>query len=120
MCLSIGRGEAFKVYRVRLVNGLTYSPKDVVEDNLASWYYVSSNIQNSPLSFFEDNVYVSKVSRDLLVNKGDIIICSRNESISREICFFVDKELNATFGTFMMRYIPNIEKEVWILFFKQQ
>lgn len=36
MCPSIGRGEAFKVYRVRLVNGLTYSPKDVVEDNLVS------------------------------------------------------------------------------------
>lgn len=87
-------------------NGLTYSPKDVVDNGIL--VLRSSNIQNSSLSF-EDNVYVSKVSRDLLVKKGDIIICSRNGSAALVgKSAFVDKELNATFGAFMMRYIPNI------------
>ena len=97
-------------------NGLTYSPKDVVDNGIL--VLRSSNIQNSSLSF-EDNVYVSKVSRDLLVNKGDIIICSRNGSAALVgKSAFVDKELNATFGVFMMRYIPNIEKKYGFYLFQ--
>lgn len=97
-------------------NGLTYSPKDVVDNGIL--VLRSSNIQNSSLSF-EDNVYVSKVSRDLLVNKGDIIICSRNGSAALVgKSAFVDKELNATFGAFMMRYIPNIEKKYGFYLFQ--
>lgn len=97
-------------------NGLTYSPKDVVDNGIL--VLRSSNIQNSSLSF-EDNVYVSKVSRDLLVKKGDIIICSRNGSAALVgKSAFVDKELNATFGAFMMRYIPNIEKKYGFYLFQ--
>ena len=97
-------------------NGLTYSPQDVVDNGIL--VLRSSNIQNSSLSF-EDNVYVSKVSRDLLVNKGDIIICSRNGSAALVgKSAFVDKELNATFGAFMMRYIPNIEKKYGFYLFQ--
>lgn len=97
-------------------NGLTYSPKDVVDNGIL--VLRSSNIQNSSLSF-EDNVYVSKVSRDLLVNKGDVIICSRNGSAALVgKSAFVDKELNATFGAFMMRYIPNIDKKYGFYLFQ--
>ena len=97
-------------------NGLTYSPKEVVDNGIL--VLRSSNIQNSSLSF-EDNVYVSKVSRDLLVKKGDIIICSRNGSAALVgKSAFVDKELNATFGAFMMRYIPNIEKKYGFYLFQ--
>ena len=97
-------------------NGLTYSPKDVVDNGIL--VLRSSNIQNSSLSF-EDNVYVSNVSRDLLVKKGDIIICSRNGSAALVgKSAFVDKELNATFGAFMMRYIPNIEKKYGFYLFQ--
>lgn len=97
-------------------NGLTYSPKEIVDKGIL--VLRSSNIQNSSLSF-EDNVYVSKVPRDLLVNKGDIIICSRNGSAALVgKSAFVDKELNATFGAFMMRYIPNIEKKYGFYLFQ--
>ena len=97
-------------------NGLTYSPKDVVDKGIL--VLRSSNIQNSSLSF-EDNVYVSKVSRDLLVNKGDVIICSRNGSAALVgKSAFVDKELKATFGAFMMRYIPNIDKKYGFYLFQ--
>ena len=90
-------------------NGLTYSPKDVVDHGIL--VLRSSNIQNSSLSF-DDNVYVSSVSKDLLVNKGDIIICSRNGSAALVgKSAFIDIDINATFGAFMMRYIPNINKK---------
>lgn len=90
-------------------NGLTYSPKDVVDNGIL--VLRSSNIQNSSLSF-EDNVYVSNVSKVLLVQKGDVIICSRNGSAALVgKSAFIDKDINATFGAFMMRYIPKINKK---------
>ena len=97
-------------------NGLTYSPKDVVDNGIL--VLRSSNIQNSSLSF-EDNVYVSSVSKELLVNKGDIIICSRNGSAALVgKSAFIDKDINATFGAFMMRYIPKIHKKYGFYLFK--
>ena len=63
-------------------NGLTYSPNDVVEKDEGILVLRSSNIQNGKL-FFEDNVYLKNVGENFLVQKGDIIICSRNGS--REI-----------------------------------
>lgn len=97
-------------------NGLTYSPKDVVDNGIL--VLRSSNIQNSSLSF-EDNVYVSSVSKKLLVNKGDIIICSRNGSAALVgKSAFIDKDINATFGAFMMRYIPKINKKYGFYLFQ--
>ena len=97
-------------------NGLTYSPKDVVDNGIL--VLRSSNIQNSSLSF-EDNVYVSSVSKELLVTKGDIIICSRNGSAALVgKSAFIDKDINATFGAFMMRYIPKIHKKYGFYLFK--
>ena len=97
-------------------NGLTYSPKDVVDNGIL--VLRSSNIQNSSLSF-EDNVYVSNVSKVLLVQKGDVIICSRNGSAALVgKSAFIDKEINATFGAFMMRYIPKINKKYGFYLFQ--
>lgn len=97
-------------------NGLTYSPKDVVDNGIL--VLRSSNIQNSSLSF-EDNVYVSSVSKELLVNKGDIIICSRNGSAALVgKSAFIEMDINATFGAFMMRYIPNINKKYGFYLFQ--
>lgn len=97
-------------------NGLTYSPKDVVDYGIL--VLRSSNIQNSSLSF-EDNVYVSNVSKALLVQKGDVIICSRNGSAALVgKSAFIDKDINATFGAFMMRYIPKINKEYGFYLFQ--
>lgn len=97
-------------------NGLTYSPKDVVDYGIL--VLRSSNIQNSSLSF-EDNVYVSNVSKALLVHKGDVIICSRNGSAALVgKSAFIDKDINATFGAFMMRYIPKINKKYGFYLFQ--
>ena len=97
-------------------NGLTYSPKDVVDNGIL--VLRSSNIQNSSLSF-EDNVYVSNVSKVLLVQKGDVIICSRNGSAALVgKSAFIDKDINATFGAFMMRYIPKINKKYGFYLFQ--
>lgn len=97
-------------------NGLTYSPKDVVDYGIL--VLRSSNIQNSSLSF-EDNVYVSNVSKALLAHKGDVIICSRNGSAALVgKSAFIDKDINATFGAFMMRYIPKINKKYGFYLFQ--
>ena len=88
-------------------NGLTYSPSDVCDDD-GVLVLRSSNIQNSELSF-EDNVYVSKAPSELLVKKGDIIVCSRNGSAALiGKCAQIKEDIHASFGAFMMRYSPNI------------
>ena len=62
----------------KLINGLTYSPDNIVEDGLL--VLRSSNIQNEHISF-EDNVYVNlDVDKDYLTQENDILICVRNGS----------------------------------------
>lgn len=90
-------------------NGLTYSPEDVVEKGIL--VLRSSNIQNSHLSF-DDCVYVKNAPSDLMVEDGDIIICSRNGSANLVgKCAFVDHIENSSFGAFMMRFRPCIHKK---------
>lgn len=90
-------------------NGLTYSPEDVVEKGIL--VLRSSNIQNGHLSF-DDCVYVKNAPSDLMVEDGDIIICSRNGSANLVgKCAFVDHIENSSFGAFMMRFRPCIHKK---------
>lgn len=87
-------------------NGLTYKPEDVCESD-GILVLRSSNIQDSLLDF-EDTVYVKDCPQELIVENGDIIICSRNGSASLVgKCAMVTGNMNATFGAFMMRYRPN-------------
>ncbi len=82
-------------------NGLTYTPQDLCDDG--TLVLRSSNVQNGKLSL-EDNVYVScKVKTELMVKKGDILICSRNGS--RELIgknAIITDDIDAAFGAFMM------------------
>ena len=96
-------------------NGLTYSPIEIVDDGVL--VIRSSNIQNSKL-VFDDNVFVEIIPQNLMVKKGDIIICSRNGSADLVgKCAIVEENINATFGAFMMRYTPNINpKYAFFLF----
>ncbi len=88
-------------------NGLTYSPDDVTDSN-GILVLRSSNIQSNHL-VFDDCVYVKHVNKELIVEEGDIIICSRNGSASLVgKCAYIETSLNATFGAFMMRYKPSI------------
>ncbi len=90
-------------------NGLTYSPTDVAD----SGYFVlrSSNIQNAKMDY-SDTVFVKTVPQKLEVTKGDIIICSRNGSAALVgKCALFDGDFKATFGAFMMRYRPFIDRQ---------
>lgn len=101
--------EHWEVRRIKNIgdskNGLTYSPADMVDENEGTLVLRSSNIQNGRLCF-DDNVYVSRqVPNNLWVNKGDIIICSRNGSAALVgKCAMVEDDIKATFGAFMMRF----------------
>ncbi len=88
----------------RARNGLTYSPTDICSEEEGILVLRSSNIQDNKLCF-EDNVYVSKYDPKLFVQPGDTIICSRNGSISLVgKAAFVENEILASFGAFMLRY----------------
>ncbi len=81
--------------------GITYSPDDVSEDGVL--VLRSSNIQNGKISF-GDNVYVSKtINKEMLVNQGDILICSRNGSseLIGKSALIDEKAEGSTFGAFM-------------------
>jgi len=103
--------EHWEVKRIKFTgkarNGLTYSPSDVCSEEDGILVLRSSNIQDSKLSF-EDNVYVSKIDNRLIVKPGDTIICSRNGSLALVgKSAFVEEEINATYGAFMLRYRSN-------------
>jgi len=87
-----------------IVNGLTYSPKDVVDEGLL--VLRSSNIQNEQLSF-HDNVFVKHDITDFNpVKENDVLICVRNGSrnlIGKNI--LIPKEFEGiAFGAFMTVY----------------
>ena len=104
-------GEIPKSYNVRRIkhlgnyhNGLTYTPNDLVDDDEKGTLVLrSSNVQQGRLCL-DDNVYVStEIPDDMLVKRGDIIICSRNGS--RELvgkCAIIENDMRASFGAFMM------------------
>ncbi|MGB0895242.1 MAG: restriction endonuclease subunit S [Parashewanella sp.] len=85
-----------------IVNGLTYSPDNVVENG--TLVLRSSNIQNDQLSF-RDNVYVN-ADKFNPVMVGDILICVRNGSkslIGKNALITVQAE-GMAFGAFMTVY----------------
>ena len=84
--------------------GLTYSPMDIVDEKEGGILVLrSSNIQNDKIDF-SNNVFVKvKPNRNLIVRKGDILICSRNGSralIGKNICID-ENSAGHTFGAFM-------------------
>lgn len=94
--------------------GLTYHPEDVSDNGVI--VLRSSNIQNSKLAF-DDVVRVDTTIPDnLLVNKGNIIICARNGSkalVGKSA--IIDKiEEPMTFGAFMAIYKSPVNEFVKI------
>lgn len=83
--------------------GLTYSPDNICEQEKGILVLRSSNIQDSKISL-EDNVYVDcSVSKEMLVRKGDLLICSRNGSANLVgKTAQIEDDLYATWGAFMM------------------
>ena len=98
----------------KLINGLTYSPKDISDDGVL--VLRSSNIQNNQLSF-EDNVYVNIDSFNA-VQENDILICVRNGSkrlIGKNCLIDKDNE-GVAFGAFMTIYRSAYNKFIFHLF----
>ena len=100
-------------------NGLTYSPNDQVDSGKGTLVLRSSNVQNGQIVFY-DNVYVNKdIPDNLMLDEGDILICSRNGSrrlIGKNA--IVPESGKYTFGAFMMVLKPfNDNKKYihWIL-----
>lgn len=97
--------EHWEIKKIKYIgsvrNGLTYTPQDLCDNG--TLVLRSSNVQNGKLSL-EDNVYVScNVKSELMIKKGDILICSRNgskELIGKNA--IITEDINAAFGAFMM------------------
>lgn len=107
-----------------LINGLTYSPNDIVENGLL--VLRSSNIQNSQISY-DDNVYVNlSVKDEVLTKENDILICVRNGSkrLIGKNALIPSNIPNATHGAFMTIFRGESNKFIfqWLnssMFFKQ-
>lgn len=102
--------EQWDVMRIRYIgeakNGLTYNPNDLTDEN-GILVLRSSNIKDGKL-VFTDNNYVKSAPQKLMVNVGDIIICSRNGSADLVgKCAIIEQPIIATFGAFMMRFTSN-------------
>jgi len=99
--------EGWEVVRIKDIgtyrNGVIYSPEDLVDEENGTLVLRSSNIKDGKL-VLEDNVYISAtINNNLMVKKGDILICSRNGSkvlIGKNA--IIDRHINAAFGAFMM------------------
>lgn len=100
-------------------NGLTFSPSDITgEDGVL--VIRSSNIQEGKWNY-SDNVYVNlNIPEDLILQNGDIVICSRNGSrrLIGKNAIVEDADGKKTFGAFMMIYrtvISNKRYVYWLL-----
>ena len=98
--------------------GLTYSPSDVVNNSNNAYLVLrSSNVQNSNI-LLENNVYVNKnIPKNLIVKKGDILICSRNGSknLIGKNAYISKAQEGYTFGAFMTIYRSKYSKYVYQL-----
>jgi type I restriction enzyme M protein len=81
--------------------GLTYSPEDVSDKGII--VLRSSNIQDGELDFSDIVRVNKKVKENLIVQDGDILMCSRNGSkrLVGKIAVIKNLTEKMTFGTFM-------------------
>lgn len=99
-------------------NGLTYSPTDICDPDEGYLVLRSSNIKDGKLSF-EDNVFVScRIPHELIVQKGDILICSRNGSrklIGKNAIIDDVGNGRVTYGAFMMVFRTKYTKYLYYI-----
>lgn len=100
------------------LNGLTYSPKDIVEKNEGILVLRSSNIQNDNL-VFDDNVFVkSKNLKYNPVELNDILICVRNgsKSLIGKNALITEEAKGMAFGAFMSIYRSELNSYLYHCF----
>ncbi|HFQ5398945.1 TPA: restriction endonuclease subunit S [Vibrio vulnificus] len=91
----------------KCINGLTYSPKNVVDNGLL--VLRSSNVQGSKLAF-DDNVYVNiDIASDSKTKVGDILLCVRNGSrnLIGKSAFIDESAEGLAHGAFMSLFRSN-------------
>lgn len=116
----IGRVPAsWKTMRIKDLgdarNGLTYSPEEQVDEGKGTLVLRSSNVQGGKL-VFTDNVYIgSEIPSELMLQQGDILICSRNGSrklIGKNA--YIEEDNKYSFGAFMMALRPKIGNKKYV------
>lgn len=116
----IGRVPAsWKTMRIKDLgdarNGLTYSPEEQVDEGKGTLVLRSSNVQGGKL-VFTDNVYIgSEIPSELILQQGDILICSRNGSrklIGKNA--YIEEDNKYSFGAFMMALRPKIDNKKYV------
>jgi len=105
--------------------GLTYSPKDVVQDD-GTLVFRSSNIKGNTIDY-GDRVFVNKrIPTNLITKPGDILLCTRNGSrnLIGKNAYIDQKSAGHSFGAFMSVYRTKYSGFVFQLFqsefFKKQ
>jgi type I restriction enzyme S subunit len=105
--------------------GLTYSPKDVVDEG-GIVVLRSSNVQGGRITL-DDLVRVnSKIPKKLLLQKGDILVCARNGSrrLIGKNAYIDESNAGKTFGAFMCVYRSDSAEYMYWIFqtdsFKKQ
>ncbi|HCG8039641.1 TPA: restriction endonuclease subunit S [Vibrio parahaemolyticus] len=91
----------------KCINGLTYSPKNVVDNGLL--VLRSSNVQGAKLAF-DDNVYVNiDIASDSKTKVGDILLCVRNGSrnLIGKSAFIDESAEGLAHGAFMSLFRSN-------------
>ncbi|HHC6545101.1 TPA: restriction endonuclease subunit S [Vibrio parahaemolyticus] len=91
----------------KCINGLTYSPKNVVDNGLL--VLRSSNVQGAKLAF-DDNVYVNiDIASDSKTKAGDILLCVRNGSrnLIGKSAFIDESAEGLAHGAFMSLFRSN-------------
>ncbi|WP_313384451.1 restriction endonuclease subunit S [Chishuiella sp.] len=100
------------------LNGLTYSPKDIVEENKGILVLRSSNIQNDNL-VFDDNVFVKSTNLKYNpVELNDILICVRNgsKSLIGKNTLITEEAKGMAFGAFMSIYRSELNSYLYHCF----
>lgn len=127
--LSINTPAGWTVKKLKdtgeAIIGLTYSPKDVVDEDGIE-VLRSSNIQDGRISL-DDLVRVSaKIPKKLLLQEGDILVCARNGSrrLIGKNAYIDATNVGKTFGAFMCVYRSNNPNYMYWVFqtelFKKQ
>ena len=90
-------------YLGEIIIGLTYSPKDIVDENDGILVLRASNLKNGKI-VFDDNVFVkTEIPQKLFTKKNDILICTRSGSkdLIGKNALIDEKSEGLSFGAFL-------------------
>lgn len=114
--------KSWQIRRIKTVGraiiGLTYTPEDIVDEGEGRLVLRAGNIQRGALSL-ENNVYVDrKLTEDLKIRVGDIVICARNGSsdLIGKNAVATQEVVGETWGAFMAVLRSDINEYLrWVL-----